>query len=159
MTMLPFFEWCETTAIASAIKNSPWAFAVIESFHLLGLAVIGGAVLIVNLRLLGLAFRSQPVSEIAHEAQPWFVGSLTVMLTTGVAMFLSEAVKCYYSESFSVKMVSLMLAIVFTFTIHRRLVIAEEAAMKPHRQKLVALISLVLWFTVAAAGRWIGFSG
>jgi len=55
--------------------------------------------------------------------------------------------------------VSLMLAIVFTFTIHRRLVIAEEAAMKPHRQKLVALISLVLWFTVAAAGRWIGFSG
>jgi hypothetical protein len=81
-----------------------------------------------------------------------------VMLTTGVAMFLSEAVKCYYSESFSVKMVSLMLAVIFTFTVHRRVVIAEEA-VGPHRQKLVALISLALWFTVAAAGRWIGFSG
>src|SRR5262245_45941745 len=159
MSMLPFFEWCETTAIASAIKNSPWAFAVIESFHLLGLAVIGGAVLIVNLRLLGVAFRHQPVSQIARDAQPWFVGSLTAMLTTGVAMFLSEAVKCYYSESFSVMWASLMLTFIFTFTVHRRVVIAEEAVMGPHRRKIVGLISLALWFTVAAAGRWIGFSG
>jgi hypothetical protein len=159
MTVLSIFQWCEATAIATAIKNSDWAFAVIESFHLLGLAVIGGTVLIVNLRLLGLGFRSQPVSQVAHDTHRWFIGSLLVMLTSGSLMFLSEAVKCYYSESFLVKMASLFLAIVFTFTVHRRVVMTEGAAIGRHRRKLVALISLALWFTAGAAGRWIGFSG
>jgi uncharacterized protein DUF6644 len=159
MTMLSIFQWCETTALAIAIKNSDWAFAVIESFHLLGLAVIGGTVLLVNLRLLGLGFRGQPVSQVAHDTHPWFIGSLVVMLTSGSLMFLSEAVKCYYSESFLVKMASLFLAIIFTFTTHRRLVMSEGTTIGPHWQKLAAVISLALWFTVGAAGRWIGFSG
>jgi hypothetical protein len=159
MSALPFFEWCEATFIANAIKNSSWAFAVIESVHLLGLAAIGGAVLIVDLRLLGLGLRRQPVPEVARDAEPWLIGSLLVMLSTGSLLFLSEALKCYYNPSFWLKMGALASAIVFTFTIRRWLVMRDEARVKPHWQKLVALISLSLWFTVGAAGRWIGFSG
>lgn len=76
MNFLPFFEWCEASTIGTAIKTSSWAFAVIESVHLLGLALIGGAVLVVDLRLLGLGLRDQPVSDLAREAEPWFMGSL-----------------------------------------------------------------------------------
>lgn len=159
MSLLPFFQWCEASAVGDAIRTSPWAFAVIESVHLLGLAAIGGAVLLVDLRLLGLGLRRQPVAQLARDAQPWLVASLVVMLSTGVALFLSESIKCYYSTPFWVKMTSLLLAIVFTFTVRRKVAMADEARMRPIWQKVVALVSLALWFSVGASGRWIGFSG
>jgi hypothetical protein len=87
MSLLEFFQWCETTAAGTAIRDSPWAFAAIESVHLLGLAVIGGSVLLVDLRLLGLGLKRQPVRALARDVQPWLMSSLAVMLTTGVGLF------------------------------------------------------------------------
>jgi hypothetical protein len=155
----PFFEWCEATTLGTAIRTSPWAFAVIESVHLLALAVIGGAVLLVDLRLLGFGLRDQRIADVARNAFPWLVGSLIVMLLTGIGLFLSEPTKCYYSTPFWVKMISLALAITFTFTIRRRVTMADEMRVRPVWFKLVALVSLALWFGVGAGGRWIGFSG
>ena len=157
--LLPYFQWFETTTIGTAIKNSSWAFAVIESVHLLALAVIGGAVLMLDLRLLGLGLRRQPIPEVAREAQPWLVGSLIVMLITGFALFSSEATKCYYSTPFWVKMTSLALAMALTFTVRRRVSFEGDDRVRPIVLKLVALVSLTLWFGVGAGGRWIGFSG
>jgi Family of unknown function (DUF6644) len=154
-----FFMWCERTAIHDAIANSLWAFAVIESVHLLALAAIGGAVLVVDMRMLGLGLRKLPISDLAGNASPWLVGSLMVMLATGIPLFLSEPIKCYDSTAFWIKMTSLALAIVFTFTIRRMVTRADESRMRPAVYKLTALVSLALWFTVGAAGRWIGFSG
>jgi hypothetical protein len=156
--MLPFFQWCEATSIGTAIRSSPWAFAVIESVHLVGLSVIGGAVLLVDLRLLGFGLRDQRVADVARAAEPWFVGSLAVMLVTGIALFLSESTKCYGSAAFWVKMTSFALATLFAFTIRRRVTLAEETRVRPIWFKLVALVSLALWFGVGASGRWIGFS-
>jgi hypothetical protein len=157
--LYPFFEWCEATTIGNAIRTSLWAFAVIESVHLLGLAAIGGAVLIVDLRMLGIGLRRQAVADLARSAFPWMVGSLAVMLVTGVALFLSEAIKCYYSPAFWVKMWSLAFAMLFTFTVRRRVALAGEGRVRPVWYKVVALVSLSLWFGVGAGGRWIGFSG
>jgi hypothetical protein len=157
--LLPFFQWCETTAIAAALRASPWAFAVMESVHLLGLSVIGGAVLVVDLRLLGLGLRGQRIAEVARGAYPWLVGSLAVMLLTGVGLFLSEPMKCYNSWPFWLKMWSLALAMVFTFTVRRQVTQADETRVRPIWCRLVALVSLALWFGVGAGGRWIGFSG
>src|SRR5262245_53512444 len=124
--MLPFFQWCEATAIGTAIRSSPWAFAVIESVHLVGLSVIGGAVLLVDLRLLGFGLKNQRIADVARAAFPWLVGSLIVMLLTGFGLFLSEPTKCYYSQPFWVKISSLALAILFTFTIRYRVTLADE---------------------------------
>jgi hypothetical protein len=157
--MLAFFTWCEATAIGSAIRESTWAFAVIESAHLMGLAVIGGAVLLVDLRLLGFGLREQCVADVARAARPWLLGSLTVMLLTGLALFLSEATKCFYSQPFWVKMTSLALALAFTFTVRRKVAMAEEGRVAAGVCRLVALVSLTLWLGVGASGRWIGFAG
>lgn len=159
MSLLPFFQWCEGSMVGSAIRTSPWAFAVIESIHLVGLAAIGGAVLLVDLRLLGLGLRRQHVADLARDAQPWLTGSLIVMISTGVLLFLSESIKCYYSTPFWVKMTSLLLAVAFTFTIRRRVATADESSVRPIWQKLVAVVSMTLWLAVGASGRWIGFSG
>ena len=158
MWPLPFFQWAEATTLGAMIRTSSWAFAVIESFHLLALSVIGGAVLIVDLRLLGLGLHRQPIAELARNARPWLIGSLIAMLVTGVGLFLSEPMKCYESTAFAVKMTCLALAIVFTFTVRAKVTMAGEGRVRSPWLKLVALVSLALWFGVGASGRWIGFS-
>jgi hypothetical protein len=155
MALLPFFQWCENSGVGEAIRNSTWLFPVIESFHLLGLAVIGGAVLVVDLRLLGLGLRRQPVAQLARDAQRWLIGSLAVMLCTGFLLFLSEATKCYYHAAFWVKMTSLFLAIVFAFTVRRKVTLTKA---NPLWCKVTALTSITLWSAVGVGGRWIGFS-
>ena len=157
--MLPFFQWCESTAVGNGIRDSLWLFPVIESFHLLALALIGGAVLVVDLRLLGLQFRRWPVAKLARDVEPWLAGGLVVMVTSGILLFTSEAIKCYYSPAFWTKMTFLLPALVFTFTIRRRVAAADESRIKPLWSKLVALVSVTLWSVVGGAGRWIGFSG
>jgi len=159
LSLLPAFQWLEDTGVGRAVRDSIWLFPLVEGIHLIAFAVIGGAILLVDLRLLGLGLRRQPVALVAREAQPWLLGSLLVMIASGTLLFLSEAVKCYHSAPFRVKMSALFLAILFTVTVRRRVAMGGEGSASPLRARLVALASLALWGGVAWGGRWIGFSG
>jgi hypothetical protein len=156
--MLPFFQWCEATALGQVIRDSHWLFPAIESIHLLALAAIGGAVLVLDLRMLGFGMRQRTVAEVARHAHPWLMASLAVMIVTGVSLFLSEAIKCYYSQAFWVKITTLPIAILFALTIRKRVAALADGQISALARGAVALVSLALWFTVGAAGRWIGFS-
>jgi hypothetical protein len=158
MSLLPLFQWFYDTAIGETIRNSTWLFPLIEAFHLIGLALTVGAVLIVDLRLLGVGLIKQPVAQLSAGAEPWLLGSLILSLSSGSLLFLSEAIKCYYSFPFWVKMTSLLLVLVFTFTVRRRVTRTGLATDRPLLGRMTALISLSLWFAVAWGGRWIGFS-
>jgi Family of unknown function (DUF6644) len=158
MSLLPFFQWCYDTAVGEAIRNSTWLFPVIEAFHLVGLGITAGAVLMVDLRLLGLGLSRQPLAQLSADVEPWLLGSLTLMFASGIPLFLSEAIKCYHSFPFWVKMTSLLLALLFTFTIRRRVTQTGLGSHRPLVGRLTALLSLGLWFGVAWGGRWIGFS-
>ena len=159
MDLLAFFEWCEQTAIGETIRNSTWLFPVIEAFHLLGLGVTGGAVLLVDLRLLGVGLSRTPVAQLSAAAEPWLLGSLSLQFASGIPLFLSEAIKCYYSFPFWVKMTSLFLALVFTFTVRRYVTRTGLTADRPLLGRFTGLVSLSLWAGVAWGGRWIAFSG
>ena len=158
LSWLPFFEWCEQTQIGSAIRELTWLFPLIEAFHLLGLALTIGAVLVVDLRLLGVGLSREPVAELSANTEPWLLGSLTVMIISGSLLFLSEAVKAYYSFPFWVKMTSLLLVLIFTFSFRRYVTLTGLASKRPQLGRATAIISLVLWAGVAWGGRWIGFS-
>jgi hypothetical protein len=155
--LLPFFEWCEASALGEFIRSSAWLFPAIECVHLLGLVLLGGAVLLVDLRLLGLGLREQPVHVVGAAGHRLLLGGVTLMILTGIPLFASEAIKCYYSQAFWVKITTLVPAIVFALTMRRRVVSPDR---QPGRvtMALTGMASLALWFTVAAAGRWIGFS-
>jgi hypothetical protein len=155
--LLPFFEWIETTALGTALAQSIWSFAVIESIHLVGLSLLGGALLVVDLRMLGVGLKKQSIAELAAHARPWMVGAVILMLTTGTLLMISEPIKLYYNTSFWVKITTLPIALVFTFTVRSRIVRAGTADATT-RTRLVGAASMALWFVVAAAGRWIGFS-
>jgi hypothetical protein len=158
MSLLSFFTWCENSSLGEAIRDSRWLFPAIESVHLLGLALIGGVVLLMNLRLLGLGVARQPVAQLWRDTWPWLIGSLTVMLTTGILLFTSEATKLYYHGAFWVKMSSLLLAIIFTLTVMRKIALANPGRVRPLWSRTAAVISILLWSTVGVCGRWIGFS-
>ena len=89
--LLPYFQAIESGPIGATIRDSLWLFPFVEAFHLLALAVIGGAVLLVDFRLLGLGLKRQPVAELARDTQPWLIGSLLFMIASGVPLFMSEA--------------------------------------------------------------------
>jgi hypothetical protein len=158
MSLLPLFEAIEAMGFAVAINSSLYAFALIESVHLIALAVIGGAVLIVDLRLLGLGFRRQTVAEVAVAARPWLIASLITIVATGFLMFASLAAsKYYYNEAYWWKMYFLLAAIVFTFAIRQPLALGAPQRTETGVAKAVASLSIFLWLGVAVAGRAIGF--
>jgi hypothetical protein len=157
MSLLPFFQWCESLALSVAIRDSLWLFPVIEAVHLLGLALIGGIVLLVDLRLFGFSVTAKPLPALSREIEPWLIGSLGVMMMTGLLLYTSEPIKLYYNTPFWLKMAFLALAIGYTFTIRRRVLAAGEARIAPAWRKLVAIISISLWTGVGISGRGIGF--
>jgi hypothetical protein len=158
MSLLPFFQWGYQTPIGETIRNSTWLFPVIEAFHLVGFGLTLGAVLIVELRLLGVGMSRQPVAQLAASAEPWMLGGIALMFASGIPLFLSESIKAYYSFAFWVKMTSLFLVLLFTFTVRRRVTRTNLTVNRPLLRRLTALTSLGLWFGVAWGGRWIGFS-
>jgi len=157
-----FCQWADSSWFGHGVRNSTWLFPFVEIFHLLALGMLGGTVLIVDMRLLGLRFQQEPVSELAKDVQPWMTGSLAVMLVSGFFLFSSESVKMYGSNPFRIKMIFLLLAILFTFTIHRSVAFSDrgsdEGAKSPLAGKLAAVVSLVLWTGVGIAGRAIGIT-
>lgn len=157
MSVLSFFQWCAGSALGTAIRDSRWLFPVIEAVHLLGLAMMGGLVLLVDMRLMGLAMPRKPVAALAREIQPWLIGALSVMLITGLLLYTSEPLKLYYNPAFWMKMSFLTSAIVYTFTVRRAVLAADETRVGPVWGKLVALVSIALWAGVGVGGRAIGF--
>jgi hypothetical protein len=158
MSLLEFCEWIQFSPLLVAMRALPWLFPVIASMHLIGLAVIGGSVLVGDLRLLGLGLSRHPVAVVARDAEQWLIAGLLITLPTGILQFMCFATKYYYLKFFWVKMASLVLVLIFTFSVRRTIVAkADEASGHRGRNRLAALVSLVLWTTIAVGGRWIGF--
>lgn len=155
MSLLEFFHWLEYLPLLVEMRSSPWLFPAIATVHLLGLAVIGGAVLVVDLRLLGLGLNRQPVARLARETEPLMFVGIALMLLTGPWLFMCFATKYYYLTAFWVKLLCFALVLLFTLTVRRRVVMDSTTAGPV--PKWVAAASLSLWFTVALSGRLIGF--
>jgi len=114
-----------------------------------------GALLMVDLRLLGAGLTNQPVRQVARSAQPWLIGGLILLTLTGIPAVMTVALEEYANPVFWFKMYVLLAALIFTFTVRRRVATADEARVPPVWRKVVALVSIVLWMSVAAGGRLI----
>ena len=155
--MLQFAQWCNNSRVAEAIRDSPWIFPTLEIVHLVGLAVLGGTILIVDLRLVGMGLKQLSSAQLAAQVAPWTRAALAAMLTSGALMFTSEAIDCYHSPPFRVKMVLLLAATTFMFTVRQRVIRGGTGASSPGIERLTGITSLGLWAGVAAAGRAIAF--
>jgi len=154
-----FFLWMETTWFGVAGKTWGSVFAAIEAVHLLAMAMLGGAVFIADFRLLGLCFKEYSAQEITDQAHKVFVWALVVVLATGIFMACGVAGKIYWLPVFWYKMLALLTGILFVFFIKRPLLRRPLEDINPIVVKMTAISSILIWVTVAATGRWIGFAG
>ena len=162
MSILEVCEWLQNLPWASGIKHSAWQFPVIESVHSLGLAVMLWPAALLDLRLLGLTTRKRPVSQVAAQFFPWVWTGFTVMVLTGALLFAAEAVKCYNSPFFRVKVVLLVVAglnaLVFHTTVFRNIEAWDQDARTPWRARLAGASSLLVWVGVVAMGRALAYA-
>jgi len=143
--------------VSRAINESSWIFPLVQAFHLVALGFLAGSVLMVDLRMLGKGFSQQPIARVAQDARPWLLGSLVAMVLTGVPQFMSLATKEYDSPYFRWKMLLLVFALIWTFTIRKVVAYSPEGRFGGGLTKLVGLVSIALWASVAIHGRLIGF--
>jgi hypothetical protein len=158
MSALNFFHWLTQTHIGIAMRDSTWAFAIVEIGHLIALAVFGGAVLLLDLRLLGVGFSTQPAPRVAREFLPITVGGVVVMFLTGSLLLASGPMRYYYNTPFRIKMWLFFIALFFHFTLQIK--VARQNAQQDHStsgRKAAGAISLLLWLSIGVAGRAIGY--
>jgi hypothetical protein len=162
MTTLPgFCHWLENTPMGAAMRNSAWMAPTVETVHIYAIIALLTSNAILCLRLLGLAFRGEPVSKLSKQLLPWAWFSFALLAATGFLLFSSEAAKYYVNGVFRLKMLMILLgatnALVFQWTVYRRVAIWDKAPVPPLEARLAACFSIVLWIGVVAAGRWIAY--
>jgi len=161
MSILHACQWLNDTPLATAIRESEVVFPLIETVHVLAIALLAGTVAIVDLRLLGLILKRERVSQVAGQILPLTWVGFGAMVASGVLLFLAEATKSYYNPAFRFKMLLLVVAglnpLIFHRTIYRNVSPWDEAAVAPWRARLTAYLSLTLWSGIIVAGRAIAY--
>ena len=155
-------EWLQRTSVAVQIRDGLYMFPVLESIHVVGLALVFGTIAILDLRLLGLASSERPVSRLMTDLLKWTWAAFALTAVTGGLMFSTNPIVYFHNTAFRIKMVLLVLAalnmLVFELTARRTMAQWDAAATTPRVAKVVATLSLVIWVAVIAAGRVIGFT-
>ena len=148
-------------SLPTQIRESDWMFPTIETLHVFALVLVVGTIMTVDLRLLGIANKDRPFSEVASEMLPWTWVAFAVAALAGLLMFSSKALTYYGNIPFRLKMVCLLLAGINMVVFHwlgTRHLEAWDRGRPPRAAKLAGGASLLLWTTIVAAGRWIGFT-
>lgn len=151
----PFFHWCDNTAISEWVRGGIWEFPMIETIHILALALLYGCIVVISLRLMGVLMRGWTVAGITKEVTPYLNWSLAVILVTGSMLYLSEAMKAYDNVAFWTKIYLLFAALLFHFTVVRRVTRRDQVPRATGF--IVGAVSLALWLGIGCAGRAIGF--
>ena len=134
------------------IISGELAFPILECFHIAGFALSIGKTALVDFRLLGFGLRDQTPAQISRSGLWWSLGGLVVAIFSGFLIFSTDPDKYYLNWIFDAKMVCLVLAIVFNYTLHRK---ALSPDASPATRRWVAVGSLVLWLSVVFGGIYI----
>lgn len=158
----PFAEWMQSTRLGFAMKEYPWLWAACETIHFLGLAMMVGAIGVLDLRMLGVA-RNMPMKPL-HRLVPWGIAGFVANLITGVMFYTGDALQYTHNVAFQFKMLFVLLAgvniLYFYFTkLDKKVEALGPGADAPTSAKVVAAMSLLLWFGVMYWGRMLPFIG
>jgi hypothetical protein len=155
-------KWLQATRLAAGIRDSLFFFPLLESAHVLGLALVFGTIAAIDLRLLGVASVERSFQRMASDILKWTWAAFALTAVTGALMFITNAVVYSHNSYFRAKMVMLLLAglnmLVFELTAGRSAHRWDRAPSAPPIGRAVAAISLVLWIAIIFAGRIIGFT-
>jgi len=155
--MLPLFHWIQNTSWATSFRQADLLFPLVEGSHILALSLSVGLILMLDLRLLGIAFRTEPVSRIMSQVMPWALPGFAIVFLTGLLLFLAQAEKVYTNSYFRVKVLTLILlglnAVFYQYRYYPHMGEWDKAETAPAGPRVVAIVSLLLWMAVIVCGR------
>ena len=152
-----FVQWCYYSPDYAFIRDSKYGVPILQSLHLTGITLLLGTTLILNLRLLGIGFRQLPLPYLTEQLWRWMKTGLLLTMVAGIMVFLPDPTRYAHSGPFRLKMVLLCLALLYQFSIFRRVVRADPESRPRVRNAALASLSLLLWFGVGWSGRAIAF--
>jgi hypothetical protein len=150
-------EWCANTSTIVFIRDSNFGMPAVQSVHLVGLTVLLATILVLNLRLAEVSMMDWSLPAVERQLRPWAWGAITLVVASGVLMFLGNPPKYLANPAFQVKMAALALAIVCQFGLFRGVFRSDPGVRSRSANIGIAALSLTLWFSVGWAGRAIAF--
>jgi hypothetical protein len=148
--MLSICQWLQQTPISISIRESTWVFPILDAVHCVGIILVAGTIVIVDLRLLGFGLRRESVSSVVAQVVPWTLSGFAFMFVTGALLAWAEPVKLYQSVFFRWKLLFLAVAGLNALLFH-------YTRLTPARGRLIGAVSILCWISVIAAGRAIGY--
>jgi len=157
---LPILQWLAASPVAATIRSSTWLYPVLETLHMIGLGLVFGGIFAMDLRLLGL-HRELQVRRLSDHLLPWVWTGFAVNLSSGLLLFLSDAVAFAANPAFQAKMALLVLVGLNAAWFQRRIYADvgewDSGAPPPSSARAAAVLSLALWTAIIAAGRMIAY--
>lgn len=151
----------ESTTLGIAMRKSIWLYPAVETVHIIGLAILVGSIVVLDLRLLGFS-RTLPVRKLAAHTLPWTVGSFLLIVPSGLMMFSAHATDFISSPLFIIKMGLVMAGVlnaaIFHTTVFRGAAAWDVDVMPPAAARATAALSLLIWLTVIACGRLLAYT-
>jgi hypothetical protein len=144
------FEWIERSPVGELMRSSRVIFPIVESIHLIGMALFVGTLLLIDMGLLGVGMRRQPINQVAAALAPWTWSGFALLMLTGPFMFSAQASKWHDNPVFWIKMLLLSIAAVFQLSVRRQITSGGPA-------KIVGAISLILWISTALLAKMMEF--
>ena len=152
--------WLETSAFAMAMRQWLWLYPIVEIIHILGFAILVGAAVSFDLRLLGVS-RTLPVSQLARHLLPWARAALILVIPTGFSMFVAHATEMATNPAFQLKLILLATAAANVAFFHlgpyRTVRAWDGAGEAPGTARAAAALSIAVWIAVITCGRLIAY--
>jgi hypothetical protein len=148
--MLSICQWLQQTPVSVAIRESVWVFPILDAVHCVGIILVAGTIVIVDLQLLGFGMRRESVSSVIAQVLPWTFFGFAFMFVTGSLLAWAEPIKLYRSVFFRWKLLFLAIAGLNALLFH-------YTTLTPARARLAGALSIACWICVIAAGRAIGY--
>jgi hypothetical protein len=161
-SIIPALEWLEGLPWTTAIRESAGGYPIIETAHVASIVFFAGLVIVMDLRLVGLAFTHAPLTQIQRRLFPWQMAGLVPSTATGLLLCCIDPLRYYGNVFFWVKLGMLVLAginaLAFHLTIYRKAVRWDEDPQVPGTVRLAGAVSLLLWSAIIVSGRLIAFT-
>ena len=148
---MSFWESLQQTWWVVAIQGSPWTYAALVVLHWCSVFLLVGTSALVDLRLLGLAARHGTATRLAVQFSPWTWTALALAILSGIPLFANQAPAFVAVRYFWIKLLLMLAAAVLSMIVQRKVGPWEQSPSFPAAAKLLALISLLLWFSVLYA--------
>src|SRR5262245_47845666 len=140
------------------LSNVPGLPPIVQTIHLLAIAAIMGSIVMLDLRVLGLAVHGQLPHDLARRVLPWTWWAIPVLALSGSMFILARPRRYLGNPIFGIKFALLALALTMTFVLSRMMARLDVTAERTGVwAKVVAGVSLLLWLSVVMAGRWIAY--